>query len=175
MKFITLSQKQIPTQYTIIRDSHILISINNYGEDFALPNIRTCKGILKLNFNDTEDITDKDVYFDMNMAKEILDFVDKHADAITLIVVHCGAGISRSTAVASALSKILNNSDDLIFSTKAPNMLVYTSLLEAYYMNKNYKSTWKKIFYLRDKSLKTSLDPVIYRIISYKVDKRDKE
>ena len=70
------------------------------------------------------------------MAKEIFDFVEKHANSISLIIVQCQAGINRSVAIGSALSKILNYSDDAIYTHGIPNMFVYTIMLDYFFGNK---------------------------------------
>ena len=170
MRFLTLSEKQLLQEYLQIKEPHVLISISNPNCIVKITNIPSCKGILKLKFQDIETIDEKSVFFDHGMARTLLDFINETVDRINLIVVHCGAGVSRSVAVASALSKIINNCDDYIFSKSSPNMLVYISILDCYFT----EDKWNRITYLRDKSLKESLNPAIYRLISHKLKKRGK-
>lgn len=64
-------------------------------------------------------------------ADDILKFVSAHT--VDTVVCQCDAGISRSSAVAAALSYIINGSDRQIFDNPqyAPNMLVYKTILMA--------------------------------------------
>lgn len=68
--------------------------------------------LLRLCFHDVdkqqfpdewEGMTEKYTFFDENMAKQILDFVDALPPNIDTLVVHCYAGISRSAAVSRVL------------------------------------------------------------------------
>jgi predicted protein tyrosine phosphatase len=86
-----------------------------------------------------------DTLFNERTARQVLDFVRAHLIqdqafaarqrpemAVQAIVVHCDAGLSRSPAVAAALTRGLFEQDDSHwFKTKAPNMLVYRRLLNA--------------------------------------------
>lgn len=67
-------------------------------------------------------------------AKAIIDLVEAHPEWETLLV-HCTAGISRSSAVAAALHKIFNGSDEAIFGKRCfrPNMRVYRMVLEEWH------------------------------------------
>lgn len=174
MKFITLSQKQVmhTTAYTSIRDNHILISIRNPGLSLDLPKSPYCKATLVLNFEDKEDIAPNTTTFDADMAKQILDFVNAHCHKAGTIVVHCYAGVSRSVAVSSALSKILNHKDDNIYSIGTPNMLVYLTILQTYFSDKFSNKTYPAIHYHRNESLKACLTPIIYRIHEGKIRER---
>ena len=66
-------------------------------------------------------------------AKNIIDFVETFKNEVDLIVVHCEFGISRSAGVASALSLILNGTDQYYFDNYIPNMLCYRKILNAYH------------------------------------------
>lgn len=92
-------------------------------------------GILRLNFWDTNHITEKS--FTEEHASQILDFVDKFWDDIDLLMVHCEAGISRSSGVASAIELIKNGrgADNYYFDQNThyiPNTLVYKTLLNLF-------------------------------------------
>jgi predicted protein tyrosine phosphatase len=51
---------------------------------------------------------------------------------VDVVIVHCGAGVSRSAGLAAALAKWYNGSDLEFFKPPyAPNMLVYRTMLEA--------------------------------------------
>jgi len=79
-----------------------------------------------------EVMTEKD-------AEHILLFVSSVMHKIKLIVCQCDGGISRSSAVAAALGKILNNDDTFIFNNLKykPNMHVYRTILSYYFVQKN--------------------------------------
>jgi len=67
-------------------------------------------------------------------AKKVIDLIEAHPSA-ERINVHCTAGISRSSATAAALHKILNGSDAVIFDNPRyrPNMRVYRMMLDEWY------------------------------------------
>jgi predicted protein tyrosine phosphatase len=88
---------------------------------------------LRLNFYDIDfkidvypGITDVD-------ADRIIEFVENNKNLVDLFVVHCNAGISRSSGIAAALSFIYNGDDAWVFSDHRymPNMLVYRKILKA--------------------------------------------
>ncbi len=70
--------------------------------------------------------------FSAEQAAEIWSFVRAHRDDVERIVVHCDAGMSRSPAVAAALSRALTGDDSDFFGGRyRPNMRVYRLLLDA--------------------------------------------
>ncbi len=64
-------------------------------------------------------------------ARAIISFVYAHLAEVELIVCQCEAGISRSAALAAALSRILQDEDHFFFEHYAPNDWIYRTLLEA--------------------------------------------
>jgi predicted protein tyrosine phosphatase len=92
--------------------------------------------IAQFKFNDAE--TDYDPAFghmqliSEKQAEDIVDFF-KIASDTQLLVVHCFAGVCRSSAVAAAYCKYLGDdaTHDIIFEAKryVPNMYVYKMLL----------------------------------------------
>ena len=175
LKFVTCGEKELISKYMLVKEPHIFISICNPGKKIELPKNIYRKDVLELHFEDIEDIKENSVYFNMGIAEDILDFVNKYIGNVTTIVVQCEAGVCRSVAVASALSKIINNVDDNIFLTGLPNMFVYTTLLDCYFSNKKIRERWQKIYYVRCNSLKEYVSPVIQRLSDYKISKREKE
>ena len=110
MRIVTLSEREIKTStiYSAIKEKHIVISITSAKDnEIVLPNNINRVSQLFLKFDDVQDIDSRFVYFDRSMADDILNFVEKHLTSVSLIVVQCQAGISRSVAVGAALSKIL--------------------------------------------------------------------
>lgn len=62
----------------------------------------------------------------------VVDIVDKSLkNGIFKFVIHCERGISRSSGVAAAISKYINNESDLLFKYYAPNTDVYVKVLMA--------------------------------------------
>ena len=88
-------------------------------------------GLLRLVF---EDITQPDTpeSFTPAQAAEILDFVASVWDKVDVFLVHCDAGLSRSPAVAAALSRIYYGDDGQWFELDFPNRLVYDLLVETH-------------------------------------------
>lgn len=73
--------------------------------------------------------------FTDQQADQILRFIDKYSKDVDLIVVHCEAGISRSSGIAGALSLLINGSDEYYFKKYIPNMFVYRKILNMYMRN----------------------------------------
>lgn len=178
MQFLTLSEKEIktPAIYSAISIPHIVISISG-GDDneTVVPVNHSCVGALHLKFDDVEDIMETYVYFDRAIATEILDFVEKHVTKVSLIVVQCQAGLSRSVGVASALAKIINGKDDDVFTKGIPNMFVYTTILDQFFGNPHWSEEYSKINMVRNKMLMQLLPPAVYRLGLAKNRKRSQE
>lgn len=122
---------------------HIFVSIYSSGGD--APNLPTanlnCGGAIYLQFDDTdwdEDLENPDGSITQlramtpNAAKTIWSYVDAtlSVEPEDLVVIHCDAGVSRSPAVAAALSRHYLGYDDLYFKQYRPNMHVYRTMLE---------------------------------------------
>jgi predicted protein tyrosine phosphatase len=148
MKFLVLNRDSVKNFATL--DKHILIQIychDDYAES-TLP-LTSRLDILQLQFDDwNEDAKNKIeayytksqkakemIFFSDEHAKKIIEFVKKYLNKIELIVVQCDAGISRSAAVAAALSKCLNNDDEYFFKHYLPNSLVYKTILKKWERN----------------------------------------
>lgn len=97
--------------------------------------------ILNLEFMDADCPGDNDVYGNPTTindlmsdedAKTVVDFVETYKDK--RILVHCDAGISRSSAVAAAILKHYTGDDSMIFDSRwyNPNRWVYRKVLEAF-------------------------------------------
>lgn len=120
-----------------------MISIVSHGDDGAQifeSETNGIKKILRLEFNDTDGedgITDED-------ASEIAEF-SKSAILMDRIIVHCGAGRSRSAGVAAAIMKFYHNDDTYIFNSPRynPNMRCYRKVLER--LNEHYEDAKDKL------------------------------
>lgn len=167
MKFITYSVKEIEGKpYACVYTPHILISIRCPGEQVTPSPNTHCKDTLELYFDDVSGGCVKTAtYFTQDDARKILDTVDKCVqNRIELIVTHCHAGISRSVAVNSALSKILNYTDDDIFHSGIPNMWVYTTILDTFFLSDYTKDRWKNIHLYRTTSMDNILPDNLSRL-----------
>lgn len=175
MKFLTLSEREIrtPQIYNQIREPHIVISISgSEDEETQIPNNSSRLGKLHLKFDDIEDIREDYTYYDMGCAEESLNFLERFCTKISLVVVQCQAGLSRSVGLASALAKIINGRDDDVFTKGIPNMFVYTTTLEYFFGNPNWASDYPKISTVRNKMLSQFLTPAQIRLYSAKNRKR---
>jgi predicted protein tyrosine phosphatase len=124
--------------------AHIIISISTpaYEQAKVATNSHT-KGVLRLQFHDLDEAPNPEwqanygqpVLFGKEHAKRIKSFVIRYRPEE--IIVHCDAGISRSPAVAAALSMYFNGEDYEFWCTGGmyndrgyrPNQLVYKTLL----------------------------------------------
>ena len=88
---------------------------------------------LRLKFYDTDFEMGSYPAMTSTDAVEILEFVEKTKNKVDYFVIHCNAGISRSSGIAAALSLIYNKDDKWVFSNPryVPNMLVYRKILSA--------------------------------------------
>jgi predicted protein tyrosine phosphatase len=117
--------------------SHAVISITSHPDDVAhlRPN-DACRGLLRLSFVDAEAPSDQHAeasLFSSEQANQVWSFVSKHQPDVERVIVHCDAGVSRSPAVAAAISKALTGDDSEFFAGRyRPNMRVYRLMLEAY-------------------------------------------
>lgn len=91
---------------------------------------------LNLQFDDCtlggenlKEITNED-------ATKILNFVDQYKNQNLLLIVHCMAGISRSSGTVAAISKIYDGYDNCFFDTSVngfiPNTTVYFKIINIY-------------------------------------------
>lgn len=129
-KYQVLSRQMVESYD--VPEPHIVISISGPNDPKAeLPIRENCAGILRTEFHDITRKIDRLVPISDKQAQEIVEFVNRYKDYIGTFVVHCEAGISRSSGVASAIA-ILMGDDDLEFYEKFyPNRLVVEKILKA--------------------------------------------
>lgn len=106
------------------------IAISSDGDFPALDDTNRL-ALLQLVFEDTLDRDSPDA-FNAFQATAILDFVAEWWDRIDVWLIHCELGLSRSPAVAAALSRIYYQDDGPWFELEFPNALVYELLLETH-------------------------------------------
>ena len=113
-----------------INIDHVVISIKSPGfRHVRLPKNVYRKARLKLKFHDIDrEYPGLTEIFSPAHARRILRFFKKHGGRHFLI--HCEAGISRSPAVAAALTKAAGVDDSDYFKRYIPNRLVYRTILE---------------------------------------------
>ena len=135
MKFTVMSRANAKA-YTFndgIKVPYLMVSINDAN---SLPNMfkrdHMMKGLCILHFDDVE--SGKNAMRPAD-AHKILTEIDASLDEISEIIVHCGAGVSRSAGVCAALMKILTDNDEAIFNNAQykPNMACYRKVLNAYF------------------------------------------
>lgn len=81
-------------------------------------------------------------------AMKIKEFVDSVWDDIDHLIVHCWAGISRSSGCMSAILQAKGIDDSWIWESKkfSPNTFVAKKILEAYGIDhNNYDELWQKL------------------------------
>jgi len=88
-------------------------------------------GLLRLVFDDIT-LPDTPQSFTPALAAEILDFAANVWDKVEVLLIHCDVGLSRSPAVAAALSRIYYGDDAPWFELDFPNRLVYDVLVETH-------------------------------------------
>lgn len=110
---------------------YAIISISEVAD--KKPRFQLCsrlKGVCYVWFDDVEKTDDRYIAISQKEAKQIADFIKTVIDEIDIMVVHCLAGRSRSSAVAAAIFKWKYNDDSEIFKQYTPNMKVYRMVLE---------------------------------------------
>jgi predicted protein tyrosine phosphatase len=138
--FAVLSRAEI--ENARIDRPHVVISIADpESSPVRIPESDHRLGALNLAFHDVSPsviaIVDEMAegeparHFELNDAQAIWEFVAEHRGQLQLIVCQCEEGISRSAAVAAALSNVLNGDDSFFFAKYAPNQSVYSALLSS--------------------------------------------
>lgn len=132
MRFMVLNRKNV--QFVNPSVKHIIISITEANDQHPTikPN-ENCLGVLKMKFGDVDDSAPNyTIPMEYKHAEEIVDFVQQFANEIELIICQCDGGISRSAAVASALSVWLNGTDAEIYDNPRylPNSWVRNRILK---------------------------------------------
>jgi predicted protein tyrosine phosphatase len=109
---------------------HAIIGVTDpETRTITLPIGPMTKGVLRLKFRDK--VTGPDL-FTRDQADQILAFVKEHTSSVEGFLVHCGAGLSRSHAIAAALAKGVFGQDNIFHWLQGnPNQLVYDTLMEA--------------------------------------------
>lgn len=115
------------------------------------------KGVFAMKFNDLEKDYSvaglKYVGPKQEDLKGLKEFIDKNKDSVEQIIVHCSAGISRSSAVAAAIALYLEEDEKAIIwnnNKYCPNRLVY-KLARNEFNIATTEEEYSKLFYGNDK------------------------
>jgi len=144
MKFLITNRERITSLDGLLQSKHIVISMcePEMGLDFPeLSENPNRLDVLRLSFTDIDDIDSarqigqEHLLMTKEQAEEVVIFVNKYVDSIETIICQCDGGISRSSGMAAALSKVLNGDDLWVFNSKkyVPNRYVYRLIMNAYY------------------------------------------
>ena len=121
-----------------IKPAYVVISIRNSGESRAKvkkqPGLRD---VLYLAFSGREPRAGMPMppeikIFTPAQAKKICAFVHRHKADVGAIVVHCEQGMSRSPAVAAAISDALGLDAKRFWQLHTPNEYVYHTVSDAF-------------------------------------------
>ena len=138
MNFMIMSRAVIPTMNDKLIAPHIVISICEPHNEFVeIPDNSDRIGYIQLKYTDDDRLTNNNTgkLFTEQQAEEILKLVESVGDRAKLIICQCDGGVSRSSATAAALSKIINDDDSWVFKSPqyVPNMLVYRTILNVWH------------------------------------------
>ncbi|MGC8541725.1 MAG: hypothetical protein ACP5QA_14000 [Phycisphaerae bacterium] len=137
MKILVFSREEIETGVRIT-SAYVVISIRDPGK--PRPKIKKQAGlreVLYLAFNDAEPSVLLELPPEMKIittaqADTICNFVHRHKADVGSIVVHCEQGMSRSPAVAAAISDALGLDPKRFWQLYTPNEYVYHTVSDAF-------------------------------------------
>ena len=122
----------------LIRTSYVVISISDPRKKRAKVKPQSgLRDVLFLAFHDAEPSNNFVLPPHIKLitpaqADQIRDFVHKHAATVGTIVVHCHQGMSRSPAVAAAISEALGLDSRRFHKRYAPNAYVHRVVADAF-------------------------------------------
>lgn len=137
MKIEIMSHKQIKEAVFTEPTSIISIDSDNAFPDIDLDDENILQ-ITRLKFDDA-DVGPANL-FSKDQAHMVLDHATRANECKCKLICQCEAGISRSAAVAAAISLIYNGTDAWVFQDPkyCPNMHVYRTILNVYGIHKDY-------------------------------------
>lgn len=124
MNFLVLGRTDVRTVTPHV--PYIVISVTDPDKpDADIAESPGRRAILRLKFDDAAGTIDvpgleglilnNAVELTAPEARTILEFVQTHSAEVKLVLCQCEAGVSRSAAIAAALSRILQGEDDYFF------------------------------------------------------------
>lgn len=137
MKFIVTDREGIE-KGVLVDSSYVVISIHD--PNTRPPHVRKQAGLrdtLVLTFDDAEELPstalpDEIVLMSEQQAEQVREFVARYRGKVGTVVVHCEAGMSRSPAIAAALCRVFERTDELYWREYHPNRHVYRMILQAF-------------------------------------------
>jgi len=145
-----MSRQQAKRASFNLKERTAIISIN--GSDEPLNNFERSDnllGVCKVVFDDIVDDKEWGVLISDDDAEKISEFVNRLWDNIDHLIVHCFAGISRSSGCMSAILQAKEIDDSWIWNSKifCPNTTVAKSVLKAFGIDrtKEYDKLWKEL------------------------------
>ena len=123
---------------------HIVIGYRTPGINYpAIQFSPWCRGHIEINVHDVggRDNGIGMIMFNESHAIEILNLLLTEQHNISHGIFQCDAGISRSSATAAAISKIIYGTDEWVFNNPhyVPNMQIYRTILNTFYKQWNGK------------------------------------
>ena len=118
--------------------TYVVISIHDADQPRAKVKAQGgLRDVLFLAFNDAEPVAGVALALEVQgmtpaHADQIRDFVRKHEHDVDLIAVHCHSGVSRSPAVAAAISDALHLDARAFWQLYTPNRYVYHTVADAF-------------------------------------------
>jgi predicted protein tyrosine phosphatase len=131
----------------VVRSDYIVISIHDPGEPPAKVAEDPClRGVLALSFFDIDPspefvLPESANYMARGQAVAVWDFLEQHRAHIGAVVVHCNQGMSRSPAIAAALSEAFGLDCRRFWRDYNPNPHVYHCMMEAFEQRSSTKET----------------------------------
>lgn len=118
---------------------HLIISACEPHKELAvIPRNENTLDILYQKYTDQDyaDRLNEEKLFSLSLASQIWQTILGYRNEIEMVICQCDGGISRSSATAAALSRIINGDDRWVFNCGAynPNKLVYITLLNVFHL-----------------------------------------
>lgn len=122
----------------------VIVSIADYNgipANLEMNSKNKIKAIHREYFQDCE-VPDKTT-ITFTQAQNIANFYNTWKDKVSLIIIHCNGGISRSSAIAASFQRLETKYPSIFNdSTKHPNSLVYFTMLKAFNIPVNKDEEW---------------------------------
>ena len=134
MNFVICNREQARKEIPQVPYLRISITDEDKGFVYVNEDKEYLLHSLRLKFWDTDsnDFPDRSA-ISKEQADKIIDVMEKYKEVAWVVIVNCEGGLSRSPAVAAALSKIYEGTDaEIVRSKPFYNKYVYRTILNAY-------------------------------------------
>ena len=134
MKIIVTDRETIQ-RGLVVKSTFVVISITDPGVPRTkIKKASGLKDVLYLSFNDSEPVDGLKLPKEIRLmtedhARAIWKFVNQHRQ-VGAIVVHCHQGMSRSPAIAAAISRYLGLDEAKFHRNYQPNQFIYDLMIE---------------------------------------------